>query len=354
MNSDSGTKSEDIEKMIQNAPLSIVFPKPLPPNPTIGIIAPSSPAHLFFEEKYHFACNQLEQLGCKIIESKLIQQKSFQGYRTASAEARAREFMDMVHNEAVDVIMPVIGGMCSSSLLPYLDYEAIRASRKIIVGYSDITALHMGILAQAGLSTIYGPTLIPVFGEWPKSNSFAVQSFFSLARKQKRTIIPPLEYSNESPDWKSDAWKKRGRIYTKNDGWHVLREGKAHGQLLIANLNTLVPLLGTKYCPDFSERILLIEEMNAPLSNEERNLTSLKLHGVFSRIQALIVGKPEKLLLEGSLISYDEFLLEALGSYSFPIISNFDCGHTSPMISFFELQDLSLTAENGVVTITET
>ena len=122
---------------------------------------------------------------------------------------------------------------------------------------------------------------------------------------------------------------------------------------MIANLNTLIPLLGTEYCPDFTNKILLLEEMNAPLSLEERSFTSLKLHGVFSKIQALIVGKPEKLNTEGSPLSYDELLVETIGPCTFPIISNFDCGHTSPMISFLQTEQLFLVAEQGNISIQE-
>ena len=122
---------------------------------------------------------------------------------------------------------------------------------------------------------------------------------------------------------------------------------------MIANLNTLIPLLGTEYCPDFTNKILLLEEMDAPFSREERSFTTLKLHGVFSKIQALIVGKPEKLNTEGSPLSYDELLVETIGPCTFPIISNFDCGHTSPMISFLQTEQLFLVAEQGNISIQE-
>ena len=63
--------------------------------------------------------------------------------------------------------MSVIGGSNSNSLLPYLDFEALRRDPKVIVGYSDVTALLLGIYAQTGLVTFYGPALVASFGELP-------------------------------------------------------------------------------------------------------------------------------------------------------------------------------------------
>ncbi len=327
----------------------VVMPNPLPEHPTVAIIVPSTPAHIMFAGKYRYAVAQLESIGCAVVEGALIRNGESQGYRTASGRERAREFMECIEDPDIDMVMTVIGGMNSSSLLPFLDYEAIRASRKIITGYSDITSLHLGILAKASLATVYGPTLVPVFGEWPHPNEFAVRSLFSLVRREHRVLSPPDFWSCTSPDWRSEEWKTIPREYVPNERWTPLRYGKAEGELIVANLNTLVPLLGSEYCPDFTGRILLIEEMDAPFSREERSFQALALHGIFSQIQGLILSKPEIQTSEGAPFTYEELLLEIVGDLPIPIIGKFDCGHTSPMISFFQTMKISLVvSEDGV------
>ncbi len=61
--------------------------------------------------------------------------------------------------------MSVIGGNNSNSLLPHLDFDALKRDPKIVIGYSDVTALLLGIHARTGLVTFYGPALVASFGE---------------------------------------------------------------------------------------------------------------------------------------------------------------------------------------------
>ena len=131
----------------------------------IGVYAPSSPAHVWFEEKYLFAKKQLENMGFEIIEGSLVKNRAYQGYRTASAKERAKEMMELVKNKDIDIMMPVIGGYNSGSLLPYLDFDEIKKSKKKFFGYSDITAIQMAILKETDLKPIYGGNLVSTFGE---------------------------------------------------------------------------------------------------------------------------------------------------------------------------------------------
>ena len=96
----------------------------------ICVYAPSSPAHIWFEEKYLFAKKQLEDMGFEIVEGNVVKNRVYQGYRTASAKERAEEMMNLVKNKDIDIMMPVIGGYNSGSLLPYLDFDEIEKSKK--------------------------------------------------------------------------------------------------------------------------------------------------------------------------------------------------------------------------------
>lgn len=85
--------------------------------------------------------------------------------------------------------------------------------------------------------------------------------------------------------------------------------------------------------------------MDAPLSRTERHLQQLKFIGVFDQIQGLLIGKPEFYNQEGAPFQYESLFQEVIGPRSYPIISNFDCSHTVPMISITQLSQVKIRAQ---------
>lgn len=130
-----------------------------------------------------------------------------------------------------------------------------------------------------------------------------------------------------------------------------MKPGFAKAPIIVANLNTLVTAAGTSYFPDLEGKILLLEEMNASLSEEERDLRHLERLGVFDKISGLIVGKPEIYNREGAPFEYEDLILEITGEHrSYPIVTNFDCGHTNPTLTIAEMTPISLNATQGYKT----
>ena len=312
----------------------------------IGVYAPSSPAHIWFEEKYLFAKKQLENMDFEIVEGDLVKDRVYQGYRTASAKERAEEMMNLVKNKDIDIMMPVIGGYNSGSLLPYLDFDEIEKSKKKFFGYSDITALQMAILKKTNLKPIYGGSLIPTFGEYEGISLFLKNTLDNLFFKKSYSLEEPEFYSNKLLNAFTDEWKTKKREYTKNEGWKILNEGETEGEVIIANIDTLVSLLVTEYVPSFKDKILILEEMNATIDSEERNLNTLKLSGVFEGVKGLIFGKPEVYNNKNSNLEYIDIIKEVLGERNYPIIYNFDCGHTIPSLIISQDSLLSLKANH--------
>jgi hypothetical protein len=124
-----------------------------------------------FRAKHLHGISQLKSLGFRVVEGELTAAETHQGYRSGSPEERADEFMALILNPEVKALISTIGGENSASMIPYLDFEAIRTHPKVICGYSDVTSLHLAILAHSGLSTFYGPAVVPSFGEWPDTRS---------------------------------------------------------------------------------------------------------------------------------------------------------------------------------------
>jgi muramoyltetrapeptide carboxypeptidase len=117
---------------------------------------------------------------------------------------------------------------------------------------------------------------------------------------------------------------------------------------VIANLATLCRNAGTPHFPELGGTILLLEEMDAPLNREEANLRQLHLTGAFEDLAGLIVGKPENFDAQGASFGYDDLIQEVVGRRAYPIISNFDCSHSHPMITLAQRTRVSLFADGEV------
>jgi muramoyltetrapeptide carboxypeptidase LdcA involved in peptidoglycan recycling len=299
---------------------------------TIAIITPAAPAPRKFPDRFQHALEQLRKCGFKVIIGACAEKS--EGYRSASPRLRANEFNQFVKSPEVKVIMSAIGGWNSNSLLPYLDWDAIRSYPKIYTGFSDVTALLLPIFAKTGLVTFYGPALIPSFGEWPEVPAFTISHFNSLVSKGNFGEFPrPENWTEEMLNWADGSWKMREREFKLNSKWVCLKKGKAEGHFIAGNNNTMLGLLGTPYFPDVTGSIFFIEESFKGLSQIDRALHALKLHGVFDKIAGLVVGKPEALDLEGAPFALHNLLMEATDGFSFPILADVDFGHTAPKLT---------------------
>jgi muramoyltetrapeptide carboxypeptidase LdcA involved in peptidoglycan recycling len=330
--------------------MEILKPYALKPNSTLGVFTPSSPAYAWNSGLFENGIQNLKKLGFGVKLGKLTDSRSSQGYRSGTPKERAAEFMELIEDPNVDGLISTIGGMNSSSLIPYLDFDKIRKSRKIICGFSDVTSLHLAILKFSGLRTIYGPSVMCWFGDWPSGIMESQEWFLDATMRHKnsnRIVSAPSQWSNHKRRWDNEDWKTIPREWVLNEGWRVLSEGAANAPILALNLNTLTSAAGTSYWPDFKNKILLLEDMEAPQSRTERALNQLKFNGVFDEIAGLIIGKPEVYDQQGSPFGYDDLILETVGSRSYPVITNFDCCHCVPMISIPLLSPVRLIAEKG-------
>jgi muramoyltetrapeptide carboxypeptidase len=329
----------------------VIRPGPLRPGDTVGVFTPSYPAHVEFRAKYLHGLANLRKLGFRVIEGDLTARASAEGYRAGSAQARADEFMGLIKNPDVRALVATIGGWNSSSMLKHLDFDEVRRNPKIICGYSDITALQMAVLTQSGLSTFYGPAVVPSFGDWPDIDDFTRDSFLDATQHHlhgSRPLGCPPRCSNHFRDARTAEWCTGERCYSENSGWRVLRPGRVEGHAIIANLNTLLALAGTNFFPPLAGRILVLEQMECRLSREERLLRQLEAMGALDRIAGLIVGKPEVYDAEGAPFTYDDLLLEVLGvRRSYPVVTSFDCSHTVPMLTLAQMCKLSVDADRG-------
>ena len=166
---------------------------------TIGIFTPSSPATVTAKQRYERGKRYVMEKGFRIKEGSLTNKKDF--YRSGTPQERAEELNMLLRDPEVKLIMSTIGGTNSNSMLPYIDYEAFRENPKIVVGYSDATAVLLALYAKTAIPVFYGPALIPSFGEFPPLVDDTYEYFSKLFIED-----PPLPYSVPMPEkWSDEA-----------------------------------------------------------------------------------------------------------------------------------------------------
>lgn len=296
----------------------------------IGIFSPSSPITKLCPVRFNRAKEFLESKGFVIVDGSLTGKSDF--YRAGTIKERVEELNKLIRDPEIKCIMSTIGGMNSNSLLPYIDYEALKSNPKIIIGYSDVTAILMGIYAKTGIKTYYGPALVASFGEFPPYNEMTFSYFEDILMKDSSNYIykAPEFWTEEFIDWST---QDRGKNRRENT-WLSLKDGIVEGRLIIGNLNTMSGFWGTEYMPEIKKGdILFIEDSLKDIATIERTFSLLKLSGIFDRIGGLIYGKHELFKDLGTGRKPYEVLLEVLGDYNFPLLVDVDCSHTHPMFT---------------------
>jgi muramoyltetrapeptide carboxypeptidase len=332
---------------------SLLKPPALKHGASIGVATPSFPGNVVLKSKFLKGISFLEQQGFNIKLGGLTSSFASQGYRNGTQIERAQEFNELYKDPSISAIIFSIGGSNSSGILPYLDYDYIKAFPKILSGYSDITSIHAALNKECNLCTFYGPAIIPSFGTHPVPDEFTSENFFiqcGLNGPFDIYSFPcPEEFTDQFIDAGSPNWTSQKRIFRRNTGWLALRKGIAKGRVYSYNLNTLLTLAGTRYFPDLENSILCLEQMNTSMANEERQLTQLKLLGVFDVIAGLVISKPERFDASTSTFSYPELINEIIPAKSnFPVVLNFDCGHTHPMLTIAQGVKCELQAGDSV------
>lgn len=318
---------------------------------TIGIFSPSSPATVNAEPRYKRAKAFLESKGFIVKEGNLTGKA--EGYRSGTPKERADELNELLRAPDVTMIMSTIGGTNSNSMLPYIDYEAFKQNPKLVVGYSDTTAILLALYAKTGIPTFYGPALVPSFGEFEPLVTVTYQYFEQYFMQE--SVIPyevpmPDYWSDEPVNWLEKTTEKK--LYPNE--WVTGIGGVAEGRLIGGNLNTMYGFIGSPYFPEIKQGdILLIEDCMKTASVVEKNLAMLKVHGVFEKVAGIILGKHELYDDLGTGKQPLDLLLEQLDGLPIPILAEFDSCHTHPMHPLAIGKKVKLDADAKTVVCTE-
>ncbi|MGY0504454.1 S66 peptidase family protein [Luteimonas sp. e5] len=244
------------------------LPPALNPGDTVGLVSPSGAVD--DGDSLDYSREVLEALGFKVKLGRHY--GSRYGHLAGTDAERAGDLNAMFADREVKGIVCVRGGSGAARLLPLLDYRSIARNPKVLLGYSDITALHCAIQAKTGLVTFHGPIAA---ASW---NRFNVDQFRRVFFEREL-----MEYRNKA-DGGDELVSRRNRI-------HTLHGGKARGRLLGGNLTVLTALAGSPYLPDFDGSILFLEDVSEAPYRIDRMLSTLKLMGALDRIAGFIFGE---------------------------------------------------------------
>lgn len=291
----------------------------------------------------------MESKGYRVVHGALRGQQDH--YRSGTIAQRAAEFNQLLYDPDVHVLMASIGGNNTNSILPYIDYEYLKQHPKIIIGYSDTTALLLAIYAKTGLITFYGPAAASSFGELPPFVDWTFQNFEKILSKD---VSLPYTYPMP-PVWTDEYlnWSQQDRSKEQySNHWVCVHPGRAKGRLIGGNLNTMEGFFGTDYMPAIQKGdILFLEDSLKDACTIERSFSLLKLAGVFDKVGGILLGKHEKFDDNGTGKLPYQILLEVLGTPQIPILADFDCCHTHPMLTLPIGCTVLLDAENTQLTL---
>jgi muramoyltetrapeptide carboxypeptidase len=244
--------------------MKILKPRRLRRGDLIGLVAPASPP--LDESRLHSGVRYLESLGYRVRLGRHLHRHH--GYLAGTDAQRAEDFNGFLRDREVRAIFAVRGGYGTPRLLPLIDYAAAQKDPKIVVGYSDITALQMALWRRAGLITFAGPMLAADLAG--RRDAFAEETFWRMLTSKGRGARLPQP--------------SRTRLRCR-------RPGKARGRLLGTNLSLLVSSLGTPFSPTYRGAILLLEDVGEQFHRLDRMLTQLRNAGVLQNLDVLFVGK---------------------------------------------------------------
>jgi muramoyltetrapeptide carboxypeptidase LdcA involved in peptidoglycan recycling len=175
-------------------------------------------------------------------------------------EERAADLMRLYADESIEAIYDISGGDLANGVLKYLDFEVIASSDKVFWGYSDLTTVINAIYAITGKSSVL----------------YQIKNMvYSKADLQKKRFADYLEGNTAS-------------LFDLN--YDFLQGNHMEGIVVGGNIRCLTKLAGTKYWPDMSGKILLLESLGGGSGQIATLLTQLEQMGVFDKVSGMLLG----------------------------------------------------------------
>lgn len=271
-------------------------PRRLGPGSVIGIAAPSGP---FDPQTFERGLEVLRTMEFRVqIPEGLFAR---QGYLAGTDAHRAAVFESLFCDPGIDAVMAARGGYGCLRILPLLDFARLAAHSKVLIGFSDVTALLTAMGSRCGLVTFHGPMVT------------------TLADASERTLHGLREaIASDRP------------LKLPSETAFALRPGAASGTVCGGNLNTLCHLVGTPFAPRFRNRIVFLEDRGEAPYRVDRMLMHMKTAGCFEGVKGLVLGSFTDCGSPEEITAVVEEIFHGAG---FPILAGMEAGHSDPNLT---------------------
>ncbi len=313
----------------QRDPNRIVKPPRLRAGDTVGFVNPATAA--FRTEPINIMTEAFEALGLRVKLSEHYYERH--GYFAGRDDERASDVNTLFRDPTVKLIY-ARGGWGSTRLLPLLDYDAIRANPKIVLGYSDVTGILLGIHAKTGLATFHGPAPDDTF----------------TAEYLRRVVFDGEAVTMENPT----AIGAEMTVQTE-DRIQTIASGKARGRILGGNLTLLTSVMGSDYVPDFRGSILFLEDVDEQIYRIDRMLTELKLAGILDQIAGFVFGRCTNCLPGSGFgsLTLEQVLAEHVEPLGVPAWRGSMIGHIDRQVTVPIGIEVEIDADAGTIRMLE-
>jgi len=269
---------------------SLIKPPRLCPGDVIGIAAPAGPFEIDLFERGVAA---IEKMGFEVLVPAQLQKPT--SYLAGSDAHRASMLNDLLRAQDVHAIVCARGGYGSIRILERIDFDLLRRNPKVIIGFSDISAILSALIFQNGLVAYHGP-VVTTLGH---------------ATSQTRAAFMDAVASDQA-------------LSVKPQKSRVVWPGKATGLVAGGNLTTLCHLLGTPYSPNFKDCILVMEDTGEAPYRIDRMLVQMKMAGCLEGVSGIVLGSFKDC---GRHELIDDIVKHFFSDQKIPVLGGFDIGH---------------------------
>ncbi len=304
----SNAKNTDITEPVVNFKYNSIIPNGLKKGSKIAITAPSSPTNPWEIQNCLRFCKNNGLTA--IIGDTIKNQSNNYKYFSAPDDVRLKELNGFIERDDIDAIICGRGGYGIMRILPKINYNALISYPKIIMGFSDITALLLAVNKMTKLVTYHGPVASSLFDQTQSSN--LLKTIFSKDDGSKLKISQPTAQT----------------IYP----------GIASGKLTGGNLTILTSTLGTEFEIDTTDSIFFFEDVSVHSYQIDRMLTQLLLANKLQKCKGIIIGEFKNLTLRKPFYpnkgySLMEVFDQVLKPLNIPTVLGFNFGHLNTYLT---------------------
>lgn len=275
----------------------------------VGIVCCSNGQKTTYVDKIKYLEQTLKDVGLQPVFSDYIYEK--EDVFSGTALERAEALMNFYKDDEIKAIFDISGGDVANGILPYLDYEIIANSSKMLWGYSDLTTVINAIYAKTGKPSVL----------------YQIRNMIYHHREQQVT------------DFQNTVMKNGSDLFQLT--YKFIQQSSMQGVVVGGNIRCFLKLAGTEYMPDLEGKILLLESYSGTVAKMETYLCQLQQMGAFDKVAGIFLGTFTEMEEENCLPTVEMLVKKIVGD-DLPIAVTREIGHGTDSKAIVIGQELCL------------